>query len=243
MKLASWNVNSLNIRLPRLLDWLAANAPDVVCLQETKLEDAKFPVAPLPTQATRRASPGRNRTTASRCSCATASTRATSRTASTASSTSRSASSRRRSLACASSASTCRTARPSARTNIATSSTGVAALAAHLRADARPVIRRWRSPAISTSRPTTATCTTPRYGTGRSTARSPSARPFANSSPAASPTASACSSSRRRRSAGGTTGSSPSRRITACASTTCCCRRRSRNGARRAASTATRAKA
>ena len=47
MKLASWNVNSLNIRLPRLLDWLAANAPDVVCLQETKLEDSKFPVDPL----------------------------------------------------------------------------------------------------------------------------------------------------------------------------------------------------
>ena len=43
MKLASWNVNSLNIRLPRLLDWLAANQPDVVGLQETKLEDARFP--------------------------------------------------------------------------------------------------------------------------------------------------------------------------------------------------------
>ncbi len=47
MKLVTWNVNSLNVRLPRLVDWLAANAPDVVCLQETKLEDAKFPVAPL----------------------------------------------------------------------------------------------------------------------------------------------------------------------------------------------------
>ena len=43
MILAAWNVNSLNVRLPRLLDWLAAHAPDVVCLQETKLEDAKFP--------------------------------------------------------------------------------------------------------------------------------------------------------------------------------------------------------
>jgi exodeoxyribonuclease-3 len=43
VKLVTWNVNSLNVRLPRLLDWLAANAPDVVCLQETKLEDAKFP--------------------------------------------------------------------------------------------------------------------------------------------------------------------------------------------------------
>ena len=43
MKLATWNVNSLNVRLPRLLDWLAATRPEIVCLQETKLEDAKFP--------------------------------------------------------------------------------------------------------------------------------------------------------------------------------------------------------
>ena len=47
MKLVTWNVNSLNVRLPRLIDWLRANAPDVVCLQETKLEDAKFPVEAL----------------------------------------------------------------------------------------------------------------------------------------------------------------------------------------------------
>ena len=47
MKLASWNVNSLTIRLPRLLEWLGANAPDVVCLQETKLEDSKFPADAL----------------------------------------------------------------------------------------------------------------------------------------------------------------------------------------------------
>jgi exodeoxyribonuclease-3 len=43
MKLVTWNINSLAVRLPRLLGWLATNAPDVVCLQETKLEDAKFP--------------------------------------------------------------------------------------------------------------------------------------------------------------------------------------------------------
>jgi exodeoxyribonuclease-3 len=47
MLLAAWNVNSLSVRLPRLLAWLAANRPDVVCLQETKLEDAKFPVLDL----------------------------------------------------------------------------------------------------------------------------------------------------------------------------------------------------
>lgn len=44
MILAAWNVNSLNIRLPRLLPWLESARPDVVCLQETKLEDVKFPV-------------------------------------------------------------------------------------------------------------------------------------------------------------------------------------------------------
>ena len=43
MRLASWNVNSLRIRLPQLLDWLSARQPDIVCLQETKLEDANFP--------------------------------------------------------------------------------------------------------------------------------------------------------------------------------------------------------
>ncbi len=43
MKIASWNVNSLNVRLPHLLQWLESAQPDVVALQETKLEDAKFP--------------------------------------------------------------------------------------------------------------------------------------------------------------------------------------------------------
>src|SRR5882672_11119587 len=44
MKLASWNVNSLKVRLPQLLDWLALHRPDIICLQETKLEDDRFPV-------------------------------------------------------------------------------------------------------------------------------------------------------------------------------------------------------
>ena len=43
MKLATWNVNSLKVRLPHLLDWLVKAAPDVVCLQETKVEDHNFP--------------------------------------------------------------------------------------------------------------------------------------------------------------------------------------------------------
>ena len=47
MKLATWNVNSLKVRLPHLTDWLARARPDIVCLQELKLEDAKFPRAEL----------------------------------------------------------------------------------------------------------------------------------------------------------------------------------------------------
>ncbi|BDU15040.1 exodeoxyribonuclease III [Lysobacter auxotrophicus] len=47
MKIASWNVNSLNVRLPHLEQWLATSSPDIVALQETKLEDEKFPDDPL----------------------------------------------------------------------------------------------------------------------------------------------------------------------------------------------------
>jgi exodeoxyribonuclease-3 len=43
VRLASWNVNSLKVRLPHLLDWLAANTPEIVCLQEIKVEDDSFP--------------------------------------------------------------------------------------------------------------------------------------------------------------------------------------------------------
>jgi len=43
VKLATWNVNSLGVRLPQLLDWLAANPVDAIVLQETKLTDDRFP--------------------------------------------------------------------------------------------------------------------------------------------------------------------------------------------------------
>jgi exodeoxyribonuclease-3 len=43
MKLATWNVNSLNVRLPQVLDWLAVHPVDVLALQELKLTDDKFP--------------------------------------------------------------------------------------------------------------------------------------------------------------------------------------------------------
>ena len=47
MKLATWNVNSLAVRLPQVLDWLAAQQPDVLVLQETKLTDDRFPHAEI----------------------------------------------------------------------------------------------------------------------------------------------------------------------------------------------------
>ena len=47
MKLATWNVNSLAVRLPQLLEWLTANPVDAIVLQETKLVDEKFPHAEI----------------------------------------------------------------------------------------------------------------------------------------------------------------------------------------------------
>ena len=47
LKLATWNVNSLAVRLPQVLDWLALHRPDVLCLQETKLADDRFPHAEI----------------------------------------------------------------------------------------------------------------------------------------------------------------------------------------------------
>ena len=47
MKLATWNVNSLRVRIPHLQDWLAANPVDAIALQETKLPDPDFPTGDL----------------------------------------------------------------------------------------------------------------------------------------------------------------------------------------------------
>jgi exodeoxyribonuclease-3 len=47
MKIATWNVNSLRVRLPHVLDWLAGEKPEVVALQETKTVDEQFPHAEL----------------------------------------------------------------------------------------------------------------------------------------------------------------------------------------------------
>ena len=47
MKIATWNVNSLKVRLPHLLEWLANNPVDAICLQETKSENKNYPQAEL----------------------------------------------------------------------------------------------------------------------------------------------------------------------------------------------------
>lgn len=47
MNIATWNVNSLKIRLPQVLQWLEANPIDALCLQETKLTNDKFPVTEI----------------------------------------------------------------------------------------------------------------------------------------------------------------------------------------------------
>jgi exodeoxyribonuclease-3 len=47
MKIATFNVNGVNGRLPRLLEWLAESKPDVACLQELKSPDANFPAAAI----------------------------------------------------------------------------------------------------------------------------------------------------------------------------------------------------
>ncbi len=47
MKLATWNVNSLKVRLPQVLEWASRHRPDVLCLQETKLQNEHFPATEL----------------------------------------------------------------------------------------------------------------------------------------------------------------------------------------------------
>jgi len=47
MRIATWNVNSLKVRLPQVLDWLGKHRPDALCLQELKLDDASFPKAEI----------------------------------------------------------------------------------------------------------------------------------------------------------------------------------------------------
>src|SRR4051812_7958312 len=47
MRLATWNVNSVVARVPRLVSWLEDTEPDVVCLQETKCDAAAFPAEPI----------------------------------------------------------------------------------------------------------------------------------------------------------------------------------------------------
>ena len=52
MKIATWNVNSMNVRLPHVLEWLSANDPDVLVLQEIKQVTEAFPAEALARSAT-----------------------------------------------------------------------------------------------------------------------------------------------------------------------------------------------
>ena len=45
LRIATWNINSVRLRLPLLSDLVATLEPDVLCLQETKVQDAEFPAA------------------------------------------------------------------------------------------------------------------------------------------------------------------------------------------------------
>jgi exodeoxyribonuclease III len=47
MIIATWNVNSLKVRLPQVIDWLDVNQPDFLCLQEIKLQDENFPLSEI----------------------------------------------------------------------------------------------------------------------------------------------------------------------------------------------------
>jgi len=58
MRIATWNVNSLNARLSRVEEWIEYAQPDVVCMQETKLADAAFPAMALSTLGYESASHG-----------------------------------------------------------------------------------------------------------------------------------------------------------------------------------------
>jgi exodeoxyribonuclease-3 len=47
VRIATFNINNINKRLPNLLDWLQMTQPDVVCLQELKAEQGAFPIAAI----------------------------------------------------------------------------------------------------------------------------------------------------------------------------------------------------
>ena len=51
MKIAAWNVNSIRVRLPHVLAWLAQHQPLVLCLQELKCEASAFPFAEIEEEA------------------------------------------------------------------------------------------------------------------------------------------------------------------------------------------------
>ena len=113
MKLATWNVNSLRVRLPQLKDWLAANPVDVIALQETKIPDCGFPARRDRRRSGLHAVFNGQRTYNGVAILARSVPERRGAPASRHSRTTRDASSRPRSTACGSSTSTCRTGRRS----------------------------------------------------------------------------------------------------------------------------------
>ena len=65
LRIATWNVYSLRVRLETLVPWLTQDGPDVVCLQETKvIDDLSTPYRPSPTWGIKPSLPARRRTMA-----------------------------------------------------------------------------------------------------------------------------------------------------------------------------------
>ena len=203
MKLATWNVNSLKVRLAQVIDWLAATQPDVALPAGTKIADEAFPVAELEAAGYRAAhSTARRPITASR-SCIAAGP-ATSRATFLASPTRRSASSPRPWPAYASSCGYLPNGQEVGIDKYDYKLAWFAALTAWLGEELRALPTNSPCSAISTSPPRTATCTTRRPGAARSSAP-PEREAFRRRWRWDWRMRSGCSSSRSGASRGGTT--------------------------------------
>jgi exodeoxyribonuclease III len=243
VKLATWNINSLNVRLPRVLDWLAQQQPDVLCLQELKLEDHRYPRAELEAAGYQSHVFGQKTYNGV-------------------------AILAREGVQVGDVATGMKGFDDEQKRVIAATVDGIRDRVRVRARTASPSARTSSSTSCAGARPRRATCATrsatfkdlafvgdlniapeprdvhdPPRGKARSVLEPESARRSRAGSASASTTRSAGSTSRRRRSAGGTTGCSRSRRTWDCASTTSSRRRRSPRAACRARSTATRARA
>jgi exodeoxyribonuclease-3 len=175
MKLATWNVNSLKVRLPQLLAWVAAEQPDIVCLQETKLDDPHFPRQEIEAAGYHVVFSGQK--TYNGVALLARNAQPISSTATRCTRTNRSACLPPQSAASASSARTSPTGRRSAATNMLTSSNGWMDSPGGSRMHARS-IRGWSWPAISTSHQRIGTSTIRSPGQDKSFVRTPERAAF-----------------------------------------------------------------